>query len=518
MPASAPAPAAPRPWVAVSLARFGIGAFLAWAPSFASHEMPSTGALAVLDWSSAIQIVNALVGGPAAWLGGVIGELASFASRGAIGVRQLSVAAALSLPGLAAYLLFFRSRRFCRSLPDLPSYLALLAIALGFGAASGVVASWVSFGRLIPLGALLWSAGLTSGTLLVVPPLLFLAEMGPFRLLVPETRRPGSPAVAPLEHVAFTRIVIAFVATIGLAILVVVIGHRVPAAEAWLNLLLVVPVVWAAEHAGLRGGVAVASIAGVSLLALRTLLPATGPTFDAHLDALAILPPLLLFSLLGALRGAAWDRERALAASLRRANEELREELEQSVRALSSALEAKDAYTDEHVSRVADYALALGDRLGLGDSERVALGWAARLHDLGKIGIPEQILNKPAPLDADERELVRRHPEIGAKILSNIPGMADAAPLVLHHQERWDGRTDGAYPGYPSGLTGDAIPLGARIIAVVDAFDAMTSDRPYRPARPVESAMEELRRQAGRQFDPRVVGEFLELLPRRPWA
>jgi HD-GYP domain-containing protein (c-di-GMP phosphodiesterase class II) len=284
-----------------------------------------------------------------------------------------------------------------------------------------------------------------------------------------------------------------------------------------LLLLLILPVVWGAERAGLRGGVTAASVAGLSLLALRTLAPPEGRALDAHLEALATLPPLVLFSLVGALRGAAWDRERALAASLERANRELRDELEQSVRALSSALEAKDAYTDEHVARVAGYALALGRDFGLAGAGLEALGWAARLHDLGKIGVPERVLGKPGPLDAEERALVRRHPEIGARILSHLPGMSAAAPLVLHHQERWDGGREGPFAGYPSGLAGDAIPLGARIIAVVDAFDAMTTDRPYRAARPLEVAVEELRRESGRQFDPVVVERFLDLLARRPW-
>jgi len=112
---------------------------------------------------------------------------------------------------------------------------------------------------------------------------------------------------------------------------------------------------------------------------------------------------------------------------------------------------------------------------------------------------------------------MRRHPEIGARMLEKLDLLNDAAPLVLHHQERFDGLRSGNHPGYPGGLAGDRIPLGARIIAVVDAFDAMTTTRPYRPALPMDEAASVLRRERGRQFDPRVVDAFLDCLAERPW-
>src|SRR5262249_35628056 len=143
--------------------------------------------------------------------------------------------------------------------------------------------------------------------------------------------------------------------------------------------------------------------------------------------------------------------------------------------------------------------------------------FASLLHDIGKIGVPEQVLGKQGPLDAQEAEIMQRHPAIGARILEKLDLLKDAAPIVLHHQERWDGDTSSAYPGYPSGLKGESIPLGARIVAVVDAFDAMTTDRPYRAALSAERAVEELRRQRGRQFDPRVVDVFLQVLAEQPW-
>jgi HD-GYP domain-containing protein (c-di-GMP phosphodiesterase class II) len=113
---------------------------------------------------------------------------------------------------------------------------------------------------------------------------------------------------------------------------------------------------------------------------------------------------------------------------------------------------------------------------------------------------------------------MHRHPELGSRILASLEGFEEAAPLVLHHQERWDGRTDGRFPGYPSGISGESIPVGARIIAVVDAFDAMTTDRPYRSAMSVEQAVAELEDHRGTQFDPRVVDSFLEVLVERPWT
>jgi HD-GYP domain-containing protein (c-di-GMP phosphodiesterase class II) len=145
------------------------------------------------------------------------------------------------------------------------------------------------------------------------------------------------------------------------------------------------------------------------------------------------------------------------------------------------------------------------------------LHFASLLHDIGKIGIPEHVLGKEGPLDEFEAEVMKRHPAIGARILEKLDLLKDAAPIVLHHQERYDGDLDATYPGYPGGLTGESIPLGARIVAVVDAFDAMTTDRPYRAALSVERAITELHKERGRQFDPRVVDTFLQVLTEQPW-
>ncbi len=177
-----------------------------------------------------------------------------------------------------------------------------------------------------------------------------------------------------------------------------------------------------------------------------------------------------------------------------------------SVQALSSALDARDRYTGEHVEEVTELVEMTGRALGLTDPELEALRYAALFHDIGKIGVPDAILNKPGPLTAKEWTVMRRHPVIGEQILAPLEFMAPALPIVRHEHERWDGR------GYPDGLAADGIPLGARIILVCDAFHAMVSDRPYRPALPSGEAIARLRAGAGSQFDPHVVGVFLSEL------
>jgi len=170
-----------------------------------------------------------------------------------------------------------------------------------------------------------------------------------------------------------------------------------------------------------------------------------------------------------------------------------------AVAALANAVEAKDSMTERHCQRLANMALRLGSELGLSNIELEHVAYGALLHDVGKIGVPEAILTKPAALDEHEWALMRQHPDIGARICAPLAGSTAFAPIVRHHHERWDGA------GYPDALRGEKIPLGARIVGLVDAFDAMTPDRPYRDARSIESAIAETRAQAGRQFDPDLV-------------
>ncbi|MCH7810978.1 MAG: diguanylate cyclase, partial [Chloroflexi bacterium] len=178
------------------------------------------------------------------------------------------------------------------------------------------------------------------------------------------------------------------------------------------------------------------------------------------------------------------------------------------VASLTSALRAKDPQTKDHAERCSWYTGELAAELGLSDVEVSVLRVASLLHDIGKIVVPDEILLKPGPLTAAEMKRMRRHPSDGANTLSNVPTAADAVPVILHHHERFDGT------GYPHGLSGDDIPIGARILLVADAFDAMTEDRPYRKAMPVTAAVEELKRFSGTQFDPTVVDAFLAVLKR----
>jgi cyclic di-GMP phosphodiesterase len=226
---------------------------------------------------------------------------------------------------------------------------------------------------------------------------------------------------------------------------------------------------------------------------------------------------LLILSLAGALVGWSRQRELSLREELVEMNRLLRRDLVRVSDALIHAIEAKDLYTGGHLRRVSEYAVAVGEKLGLRGRDLETLHYASLLHDVGKLGVPESVLRKEGPLDPMETEVMRRHPEIGARMLEKLDVLAGAAPLVLHHQERYDGDVDGQHPGYPRGLAGDQIPLGARIIAVVDAFDAMTTTRPYREALPVDQAAAILRLERGRQFDPKVVDAFLDSLAERPW-
>lgn len=185
---------------------------------------------------------------------------------------------------------------------------------------------------------------------------------------------------------------------------------------------------------------------------------------------------------------------------------ELQETYYSTVRAFVWSLEAKDPYTRGHSQRVSDYARALGEAIGMSRRDLDMLVFGGVLHDIGKIGVPEGILNKPGPLTPAEWNVVRSHPEMGARIVSNIEYLEPAVGAILQHHERIDGR------GYPYGLVGTDIELGARVVTVVDSFDAMTTDRPYRKAMDVGKAIKLLRNAAGRQFDPQIVVRFVELL------
>ncbi|HEU0114307.1 MAG TPA: HD-GYP domain-containing protein, partial [Thermomicrobiales bacterium] len=183
---------------------------------------------------------------------------------------------------------------------------------------------------------------------------------------------------------------------------------------------------------------------------------------------------------------------------------QLRTDTREALAALIDVVELRDPYTAGHSRRVAESAGALALWLGLTGEEADLVDTAGRVHDLGKIAMSPTLLSKQGPLDEEEWRQVQQHPVNGAAILERFAGYRQCSVLVRHHHERWDGT------GYPAGLAGEAIPLGSRILAVADAFDAMTSTRAYRPAQGPDAAMRILERGAGGQWDPRVVAAFAE--------
>jgi response regulator RpfG family c-di-GMP phosphodiesterase len=189
-------------------------------------------------------------------------------------------------------------------------------------------------------------------------------------------------------------------------------------------------------------------------------------------------------------------------------NQELRTAYIQTIRALAEAIDAKDAYTRGHSERVAVYASRLGYQMGLRKELIERIYFAGLLHDVGKIGIPDAIITKPSRLNHEEYEEIKKHPEIGAKILEPVEFLHSIVPCVRHHHEWFDGSSS----GYPSRLAGDQIPLPSRVIVVADTVEAMTSDRPYRKALPIDVVVAELHKYSGSQFDPIVVDAFLKLL------
>jgi putative nucleotidyltransferase with HDIG domain len=181
-----------------------------------------------------------------------------------------------------------------------------------------------------------------------------------------------------------------------------------------------------------------------------------------------------------------------------------------TLEALGDALDLKDAETQKHTRRVTAYTIAISRKMGLQKDEISVIARGAFLHDIGKMAIPDNILRKPGKLNEEEIGKMKEHSYFGYNILRKIPFLAEAAEIVYAHQERYDGT------GYPRGLKGDEIPLGSRIFSIADTLDAMTSDRPYRPAQTFAAARKEIEEWSGRQFDPRIVRVFLEM-PNNIW-
>jgi HD-GYP domain-containing protein (c-di-GMP phosphodiesterase class II) len=226
----------------------------------------------------------------------------------------------------------------------------------------------------------------------------------------------------------------------------------------------------------------------------------TGDAFDRSAALIVTLPAMLVVACLSG----------SLAARVLSMRTSQRARYKATIEALSAALTARDGYTGEHSQETLDLVLAICGELKLSSSTKEYIADVALLHDIGKIGIPNEILHKPGKLDAEQWEIMKQHPVIGEQIVVKIPGLEEVARAIRHEHERWDGN------GYPDGLKAGAIPLASRIVLVCDAFHAMTSDRPYRRAMSVDAAKIELSRNAGTQFDPKIVKALLHVLDRPP--
>jgi HD-GYP domain-containing protein (c-di-GMP phosphodiesterase class II) len=198
------------------------------------------------------------------------------------------------------------------------------------------------------------------------------------------------------------------------------------------------------------------------------------------------------------------DRTQRLEAEA--AYRELSSSYTSMVRTLAEVCEAKDSYTRSHLDRTYQYASMLTARIAPEYSERAEIGYGFLLHDIGKVGIPEAILNKPGPLTEEEWAIMRTHPLLGVNLVKPLRFLGDAVGIIREHHERWDGK------GYPGGLRGEEIFLPARIFMMADTFDAMTTDRPYRRAMPFHAALEEIDAHAGTQFDPEVARAWIDIV------
>jgi putative nucleotidyltransferase with HDIG domain len=265
--------------------------------------------------------------------------------------------------------------------------------------------------------------------------------------------------------------------------------------------------------------VALAIVAGLSAIAIAVLLGALysltigsgksldGLVRDVQITTAAIMTAeaAVLWLVLKRAYGRNSDQMAAQARALEAALSESESAYDSTLRALSMALDVRDRETEGHAQRVARYMDLMARELRSPKLDVRTLRRGALLHDVGKIGIPDEILRKTGELDGAQWRIMKRHPAYGARILAGIPYLSGAAEIVHHHHERFDGS------GYPDGLAGEDIPLGARVFALADALDAMTSDRPYRRAMSLEDAVTEIERCSGKQFDPAIVSAFLRI-------
>jgi hypothetical protein len=489
----------------------------------------------------AISLTTGLLFGWQGIAGAAAGQLVAVWITGASLSAALIFSLSFALTGVAGGLIFCFVSKLGRGLPNLRSFLWTLAAGFLGGLAGALLTVFPR--RLLPPGEWVgewlwtWMTGALVSVVLLAPPILLLCDRYGRRWMTPipgefrgEGRRregellrsgedtvvlPPEPALQArtgLRDLLLGSAMVLAAAAVGLSLV-----RFLPRGNEWTTLIYLLPILWAALHHGLRGGVLAASGSGIChLLGLAGLVVLVGVPGIGR-EVWSGRADLLILSMAGALVGWSRQREVRLREELIESNRLLRRDLVRISDALIQAVEAKDTYTGGHLRRVSEYAVTVGEKLGLRGRDLETLHYASLLHDVGKLGVPESVLRKEGPLDAQETGLMRQHPEIGARMLERLELLRGAAPLVLHHQERFDGELHGQHPGYPGGIAGDEIPLGARIIAAVDAFDAMTTTRPYREALPLTEAAAVLRQERGRQFDPRVVDAFLSCLTEHPW-
>jgi hypothetical protein len=247
---------------------------------------------------------------------------------------------------------------------------------------------------------------------------------------------------------------------------------------------------------------AVASLIGIAALETQGAIhPTISTTRISDLLPLVILVLVTGFIIRVIVINMESDLEKAKLSEA-----EMRKSYDQTLKAWAKVLEYRDRETEGHSRRLVELSTRLSRALGLGEDDIIHMRYGALMHDIGKLAIPDQILLKPDKLDKDEKEIVRKHPALAKQMLSEIPFLQPAVSIAYYHHERWDGQ------GYPEGLSGEAIPLYARIFTVVDNWDALRSDRPYRPAWPYEAAIAYLQANRGIIFDPHILDVFLQLI------
>ena len=456
--------------------------------------------------------------------------------RGLSGVYPWATTASYAAAGALAFGAFRYLPAMRRDFAGIRTIAWFAAAAAAGGVISPIVISTVAGVSNLLESVATWSRSTIVSVLVFVPPLVLAGrrflhralapipgeryERVPQRVALIRSTLPGEEervvGVEARESDMGRHLVFGLVAVAAITAGKVYFAGGYSAAGSWWNFLYVIVIWWQARVLRLPGALVAAGAVGIGTLVGGVFSEAAATELTSA-ETLAIYAQILGLWLLGVFLGVGAEREAHLLAELAALNARLARDLRRVVQALTGAVEVKDEYTGRHLQRVQGFARDVGVRLGLPPRELELLEIASTLHDIGKIAVPESILNKPGPLDEAERAVIQRHPEVGARMLETIDGLREAAPFVLHHQERWDGRRDGPFPGYPSGLAGEAIPLGARIIAVVDCFDAMTTDRPYRRALDKGEARDRLLRERGKQFDPRVVDTFLNALEQQPW-